>query len=553
MSSTKTKVLLDQKDFPFNKLDSLFKKVQADLPDGFVVATDGQSARYLIVIEGEPYSAAIISKTGRRVTNVRDFFSYYKIQDKADIQVCTTDKKILLCMLVRFTFQPIKTFSTDTVNIEDVIKKLEKDQQDAVMAIRLEKRFGYVIFIKGNPAFVFVPIEGGGVDESSLDEFIMYCDKVGKDKPLTIELYDSTRVVPVDDSGFFPEEGIASYYTKEGLNGYFEVYDDEEHFGKFPLMGKVDIGRDPVGDICLPDKGVSRKHAIVEVSGTRFLMKDLESTNGTFINNKKITTYYLRDGDEMKIARFTLKFHRMAAAEAASPIREKFKVPESLDQSDDSMLSAGGEDLGIDMSTPPTSVPNDLAQAPSDQTVMPPAEDEFLVQEEAQEESPVAESPVAESHEQDEFAMESPVEPPAEPEHLVASEPEPAPPEPLEPKKEVQDLASQTIYSEPEMEEVKKNARKRASLTASVVLDDGTDYPLGSITTIGKDEAADIKVEGMLMGKRHAVIIRGKEFFRIIKKGGISAIKVNDEKVDEKILKDNDVIDIGNFKLTFKD
>ena len=56
----------------------------------------------------------------------------------------------------------------------------------------------------------------------------------------------------------------------------------------------------------------------------------------------------------------------------------------------------------------------------------------------------------------------------------------------------------------------------------------------------------------MLVAKRHAVIVRGKDVYKLIKKGALSSIKVNGEKVDEVALKDGDVIEIGSRKMTFR-
>ncbi|HYN88848.1 MAG TPA: FHA domain-containing protein, partial [Ardenticatenaceae bacterium] len=49
------------------------------------------------------------------------------------------------------------------------------------------------------------------------------------------------------------------------------------------------IGRWPDNDVVLPDRTVSRHHAQIRKVGTQFLLEDLESTNGTFVNGERIT------------------------------------------------------------------------------------------------------------------------------------------------------------------------------------------------------------------------------------------------------------------------
>lgn len=58
------------------------------------------------------------------------------------------------------------------------------------------------------------------------------------------------------------------------------------------------IGRDPACDITIPDAEVSRRHARLIVDGDRCVLEDLGSTNGTFVNGRRISApYELKAGD----------------------------------------------------------------------------------------------------------------------------------------------------------------------------------------------------------------------------------------------------------------
>ncbi|MEM9264910.1 MAG: FHA domain-containing protein [Cyanobacteria bacterium P01_F01_bin.13] len=64
------------------------------------------------------------------------------------------------------------------------------------------------------------------------------------------------------------------------------------------------IGRDPrQSDIAVPDKRLSRCHAALQYSLDHgFVLSDLESTNGTYVNGEKLKRMYaLRDGDRIRI------------------------------------------------------------------------------------------------------------------------------------------------------------------------------------------------------------------------------------------------------------
>ena len=70
--------------------------------------------------------------------------------------------------------------------------------------------------------------------------------------------------------------------------------------------GATIIGRSVQADIPLKDAGVSREHSEIEVDGENATIKDLGSTNGTFVNNKRITRHVLKDGDKIQISSATV-------------------------------------------------------------------------------------------------------------------------------------------------------------------------------------------------------------------------------------------------------
>ncbi len=63
------------------------------------------------------------------------------------------------------------------------------------------------------------------------------------------------------------------------------------------------IGRNPTTDITLLDEGISREHAIIgfdEDTGV-YTIEDLQSTNGTKVNGKRVRSAAIGDGDEIQV------------------------------------------------------------------------------------------------------------------------------------------------------------------------------------------------------------------------------------------------------------
>lgn len=70
----------------------------------------------------------------------------------------------------------------------------------------------------------------------------------------------------------------------------------------------VTIGRSPHSDLFLDDVTVSRHHARVIKDESGYLVEDLNSLNGTYINRRRIERHRLSDGDELQIGKFKLAF-----------------------------------------------------------------------------------------------------------------------------------------------------------------------------------------------------------------------------------------------------
>ena len=68
----------------------------------------------------------------------------------------------------------------------------------------------------------------------------------------------------------------------------------------------VTIGRDPESDIALDNPGISRHHLRLERCAEGYYAEDLESANGTFLNDEPIRKALLRNDDVVRIGKFSL-------------------------------------------------------------------------------------------------------------------------------------------------------------------------------------------------------------------------------------------------------
>nr|HID13226.1 FHA domain-containing protein [Anaerolineae bacterium] len=83
------------------------------------------------------------------------------------------------------------------------------------------------------------------------------------------------------------------------------VYEGELEGQRWVIdQDQVTIGRGSDCDIMLPERQVSRHHARIERDDGDYLLRDLGSKNGTYVNGQEVRDkpYYLKDGDEIQIA-----------------------------------------------------------------------------------------------------------------------------------------------------------------------------------------------------------------------------------------------------------
>ncbi len=109
------------------------------------------------------------------------------------------------------------------------------------------------------------------------------------------------------------------------------------------------LGRDPNNDFQLHDTEVSRFHAEIRQENGSFLLVDLQSSNGSFINGNRITSAKLKHGDRIQFGRTLLVFSHVfidklnvpkesdfvAQGESEPPIIRTSLASTSLSQSDD--------------------------------------------------------------------------------------------------------------------------------------------------------------------------------------------------------------------------
>lgn len=131
-------------------------------------------------------------------------------------------------------------------------------------------------------------------------------------------------------------------------------------------FGSISIGREPENTIVIDSPSVSRVHAIISEAGSQWMMRDLGSTNGSFVNQVRLKESQLkivRMGDVLSVADFKLRLSegeggKSEQADTQSVLvffGEKFKSEyQFLEQ--DAVFKVGGANASLILDGEPVSI-----------------------------------------------------------------------------------------------------------------------------------------------------------------------------------------------------
>lgn len=121
---------------------------------------------------------------------------------------------------------------------------------------------------------------------------------------------------------------------------------------------RMTIGRATTNDLAIPsDPELSRLHAVLEPIGSDWCVRDLASSNGTFVNGDRVwTDRPLRHGDEIRIGRTRLVYRSAVATPDVTVTRTAEPAPDLTRRERDVLVALCRPVLSADLFTEPASI-----------------------------------------------------------------------------------------------------------------------------------------------------------------------------------------------------
>ena len=89
---------------------------------------------------------------------------------------------------------------------------------------------------------------------------------------------------------------------------------------EFPFEHSIVIGRGGTADFVVPDASVSRRHALVALEEGHWGVQDLDSGNGTFVNDRRISQRaLLAPGDSLRLGAVVLAYREGTGRDTGPP------------------------------------------------------------------------------------------------------------------------------------------------------------------------------------------------------------------------------------------
>lgn len=119
-----------------------------------------------------------------------------------------------------------------------------------------------------------------------------------------------TNVVSKDEKTMIiPAKSAKRGHLPEHVRAVLIALSGEEAGSRYEVTRDyVEVGRADDVDIRIPRQDISRKHCLIFYKKDRFYIRDLESTNGTFLNGHRIDEKPLAHGDKIRLGEGIFQF-----------------------------------------------------------------------------------------------------------------------------------------------------------------------------------------------------------------------------------------------------
>ena len=281
---------------------------------GFIQIDKTRDIQYfLFFFKSRLYAAGLISKSRPLSISINDFFNQVSSnsENMLSISLYETDPILLKGILVFIQKEPTIKAETTLIDMEKILDKIMKDGKNTFVVLKEKDMMNFFFFKQGKAVIAHFADVDFEVDKiASIDEILLSYAYPTEQKTVEVLIYLEIKTSPTVDSERLALEDIIKIlygHEKEKMLNktdeeqqklYMEcvVVEGPQSGEDFNVTPPCVIGRKG-SNITIKDPKVSRRHARIKELGRKIIIEDLDSTNGTFVNNERIIVRELHSGD----------------------------------------------------------------------------------------------------------------------------------------------------------------------------------------------------------------------------------------------------------------
>ncbi len=300
---------------------------------GSIRIDEQDSAYFLFFLKGDAYAAGCILNGKTMPLTIKNFMDHISepLQQRT-ITLYKTDPVLLKGMLVFLQREPSVKASSDMIHLKNVLSAIQDEKATAFVVLKKNNMHNFFFFLDGEAKtahFIESPELQRG--RSVVEQMLLYAYPPDK-TPVEVMIFRDIKTMEAVDTSKLKSPSVAETVSSEdkkdkketapqsepvvskpgkvekSVRLRIEVTDGPQKGMKFNVPLPCTIGRRDA-DIRVRDMTISKCHASLESIGGKIIYKDLDSTNGSFINGKELKQTVLADKDIVQIGNTTLLIH----------------------------------------------------------------------------------------------------------------------------------------------------------------------------------------------------------------------------------------------------
>ena len=141
--------------------------------------------------------------------------------------------------------------------------------------------------------------------------WIQGAEPAKKDLEIDMQEYMHTNSIGLDQRmGKTIRMSVPTERKEKKLEAHYYFIPEESPTFKLKVKKVTNVvGREGTCDLYVESKQVSRRHCLLQVTERGLLVKDLESTNGTFVNGIPMSDGYINEGDRLGLGTYVMTLY----------------------------------------------------------------------------------------------------------------------------------------------------------------------------------------------------------------------------------------------------